>query len=204
MRDLFLDSLSGRWSFVFCSLEAARGAMLRWVSVGVSLLWCAAGAPSQPQPEAEAEEGVTLAQGPRLFYSIASYDRRQHVHLKRLVAEAASACEGGLRVTLRVYSCDGTAGSAAFSEAELAELEKVAFCTRRGGLALVHEVRPGALRRALTMEHRDAFREELASPARGASPEDVFAYGEDDVLLSVRSVMALASEAGEWSTTVEN
>ena len=183
MRWVSADVLAMRWVSVGGAMRWVSVGVLamRWVSVGV-LLWCVGAV------------GQEAASRPRLFYSIAAYDRKQHVHLKRLVAEAASACEGGLRVTLRVYSCDGTSGSVAFSAAEVAELEQLAFCTR-GDLRLVHEVRPGALRHALTMEHRDAFREELEAPSPGASPDDVFAYGEDDVLLSLRSLVAFAAES---------
>ena len=129
------------------------------------------------------------ARNPLLFYSICAFDRKQHVHLKRLVAEAASMCEGGLRVRLRIYTADGTDGTANFTAFEADELSALARCggALGGRLAFSVEARPGELRKVLTMEHRREFAAELASPSPGASADDLFLFTEDDVLVRAES-----------------
>ena len=98
-------------------------------------------------------------------------------------------CEGGLRVTLRIYTADGTDGTAALSGAEARELAALADCSGAlgGSMAFSVEPRPGRLRKVLTMEHRREFAAELARPSPGSGRGDVFLFTEDDVLVRAES-----------------
>ena len=108
-------------------------------------------------------------------------------------------CEGGLRVTLRIYTADGTDGTAALSGAEARELAALADCSGAlgGSMAFSVEPRPGRLRKVLTMEHRREFAAELARPSPGSGRGDVFLFTEDDVLVSLRGVLAMRAAADE-------
>ena len=128
----------------------------------------------------------------RIFYSICSYDRKQHHALRELVRDASGMCEAGYNVTLRIYTGDGTAGSTAIGDAQDRDLRRAAACTRAAGgdLSLAYEPRAGALKKRLTLEHRREFAAELEHPSPGAAADDVFVFSEDDTRVPLRSVAA--------------
>ena len=133
----------------------------------------------------------------RIFYSICSYDRKQHHALRELVRDASGMCEAGYNVTLRIYTGDGTAGSTAIGDAQDRDLRRAAACTRAAGgdLSMAYDARAGALKKRLTLEHRREFAAELENPSPGAAADDVFVFSEDDTRVPLRSVAAFRAAA---------
>jgi len=117
----------------------------------------------------------------RLLFAIMAYDRKQHIHLLTMLCSALSMCEGGLRVTVLLYTAD----SNPYTVKETAELE--ALCgscmSSKGSLDLEIVELDAALKFDATMQHRKAF-------LRRIEDFDLFVYAEDDVHIELRHIAA--------------
>ena len=92
----------------------------------------------------------------RLLYAIMAYDRKQHIHLLTMLHSAVSMCEGGLRVTILLYTAD----SNPYTPKEREELQALCdSCTGRTGgtLALENIAVDAQLKFDATMQHRKEF-----------------------------------------------
>ena len=118
----------------------------------------------------------------RLLYAIMAYDRKQHIHLLTMLHSAVSMCEGGLRVTILLYTAD----SNPYTPKEREELQALCdSCTGRTGgtLALENIAVDAQLKFDATMQHRKEF-------LRRIDEYDLFVYSEDDVHIELRHIAA--------------
>ena len=141
---------------------------------------------SRHLPKTERRDGPTRADATpenlRLLYAIMAYDRKQHIHLLTMLHSAVSMCEGGLRVTILLYTAD----SNPYTPKELAELRALCdSCTGRigGSLTLENIAVDAQLKFDATMQHRKEF-------LRRIDEFDLFVYSEDDVHIELRHIAA--------------
>ena len=154
---------------------------------------------SRHLPKTERRDGPTRADATpenlRLLYAIMAYDRKQHIHLLTMLHSAVSMCEGGLRVTILLYTAD----SNPYTPKELAELRALCdSCTGRigGSLTLENIEVDAQLKFDATMQHRKEF-------LRRIEEYDLFVYSEDDVHIELRHIAAYV-EASEHLASSED